>query len=373
MPARARWALVVYVVVGLALAGSWWALPDWRAWQPEDTRYIQELRRLGERVAAETFPAWRMGEMPVLLTKGPVNYLVDLADGPSGRAVPEAGGGLAVRRLDRPLVPVLAAGPYRVGEAGVILVPSKPALDNGFAAMQQQAYAAGGEAGVLSGLLGLGAEPLPPEEFTAVLLHEALHVHQMPLLEAAVRRFEAMGLEQEELWELYRDERNSELQSREAALLFGALLAASEEEARALGREFLAARAERWAYWEGKLGAERAGAIREVERFMEWAEGLARYVELRAWEVGAAHASESLLAGEPGYTGYRGDQTWGYAALRKQIGEPLPPDGNRERVYRFGAGQALLLDRIGVNWRDRADQGVDPERLLAEVLRECGR
>lgn len=352
MRRRSQVAAAAFLGTGLLLTGAYLAAPDPLAWSQEDAAMLETAFRRGEEIA-DLFPGWKPAETPILLTKGPVNYLINFpthAEAPAGKPVEgaqaasdPAAGGLRVIRLEQPEVPVVANGLVAVGGEPVALIAGRQQLEGAVGGMAaEQSIVGGGEAELMRGLLRTDAGiRFTDDEYLGVVLHEAFHLYQLPTIECM-----SEGLPDEfgeRLWgEIYTDAANNRLQDLEAAHLLAAVQAEDLAAVRTEAAAFLAVRSERHAYWQGQLEAE-ADAMREAERRYEWMEGLARYVQIMAQETGR----EALIA---------------------QIGEPVDPVRTRERVYRMGAGQALVLDRLTPGWRTEAMQGIALEELVREAL-----
>lgn len=319
-----RMAILVYLLVGAVLGGVWMALPDPLAFQPADSEYLRQMQSRGREVAAGAgFPGWKPWESTVLLTKGKVNYLVS----------PD----LTVKRLDPPEIPMLAAGAGRIKGQALVIMPSKPALEKavgGLVGEMDLMQGSSGEAALIKGLLRTGqAQELTDDQYLSVFVHEAFHLYQLGVLEPWADR---LTTSQGDLWrQIYTDAENNRLQNEEGAALLAAIRAPDEAGALREARRFLAVRRQRQAYWN-------QNPVLEWEAFYEWSEGLARYVQIKA---------------TPG------------EALVDEIGEPVSPEFARERVYRLGAGQALVLDRLAPGWKERAATGTDLTSLLSAALR----
>jgi len=349
-----RRAVVSYLGAGLLLAAALAAAPDPLDWTGEDAALLRAaLHRAAE--AAGRFEGWDPARTPVLLTKGPVNYLVNFpaeAGAPPGR--PVADGSLRVIRLDEPEIPVVANGIWKVGDRPVAVVAGRRQFDRAVGALEAGAgLLEGGEAGLLRRLLRAGAEArVTDEQYLGAVVHELFHAYQMPVAERWVSGW-GDAHDPTRLWhELYREAENNRLQRREAERLLAAAQAAvraeDESHVRAEAAAFLAVRDARATYWRDRLGAEAANPLLEVEQFYEWLEGLARYVQAHAEEGGA----DALLA-----------------ELAKLVDEAGAP---RARVYILGAAQALALDRLSPGWQGRAMQGVSLEALLREAVAGTG-
>src|SRR5690606_12675503 len=125
---------------------------------------------------------------------------------------------LRVIRLDRPELPVVTNGVWKVGETPVAVVAGWRQLDQVMGGMEAGAgLLGGGEAALLKGLLRTGAEArLTEEQYLAAVVHELFHVYQMPVAEDWVAGW-GDAHQQERLWyEVYLDAENNRLQQREA-------------------------------------------------------------------------------------------------------------------------------------------------------------
>jgi hypothetical protein len=363
-------AAVAFAAAGALLAGTCLALPDPARWRAADGYLIREAYRLGPSVAAATFPGWQPGSVPVLVTNGRANYLVSPWDGaPAGR--PVAADGLAVRRLDRLVIPVIANAAIPVNDRPVALITSKALLEQTLGGIITELdMAAGGEAGLVRSLLKAGSgRRITPEEYVGVILHESFHIYQLPVLE---QWWDRLGDDQgqRELWAiLYADSANNQWQTREGELLLDAVEAPDRSTARAAVDGFLAVRAERAAYWTGKLGEAKASQLLEWERLYEWQEGLACYIQMQTYLAGSGPGYTPLpeVAKLAGYNGYHEGAETGRDYLIAQIGLPVESAAPRDRVCRLGAGQALALDRLLPAWQGQAAQGAPLTRLLQQV------
>jgi hypothetical protein len=197
--------------------------------------------------------------------------------------------------------------------------------------------------------------------YISALLHEAFHAYQgieapekLAAAENAVSRYEARYP-----WE---DEAFRAAWQAELDLLAKALRADTPEATAALAREFLAHREQR----REMLGPE----LIAYERHREWAEGLARYIELEIWRQAATtpgYEPVPAVENDPDFKGYRTfERRWS-----REVDQMRRMAGNRGdgRFYYSGMAQAVLLDRLAPGWKHQAfDDGVWLDDLLAEAL-----
>jgi hypothetical protein len=177
-------------------------------------------------------------------------------------------------------------------------------------------------------------------EFHVVLtLHEVFHASQATL---APRRFaRAMGVYKSENRYPYKDPASSASWTSEGEALADAVRATEMKAASGLARKFLDIRVARRR--QIALDLE----LTSYEQELEWLEGLAKYAEVRFYELAASRTSESA------YAGYRsGHPFWpaDWARLRGNLGG----QGGDLRFYLSGAAQAMLLDRLSPGWKTEA-------------------
>jgi hypothetical protein len=187
-------------------------------------------------------------------------------------------------------------------------------------------------------------------EFHAVLmLHEVFHAFQATL--APERFAKATSFYKSEKEYPYRDPEFSAAWNSEGEALADALRAKEERTVSGLAQEFLKIREER------RRRANLSSGLTSFERELEWLEGLAKYAEVRFYELARSRAHQ------PAYFNYRtGHPFWAsdLARLRTSLGR----QGEDLRFYLSGAAQALLLDRLLPDWKSR------PIRKLTD-LEDC--
>jgi hypothetical protein len=187
------------------------------------------------------------------------------------------------------------------------------------------------------------------------LLHEVFHAYQANL--APERFARAMAVYKSEDRYPYKDSDFASAWNSEGQTLAEALRAKSEAEARSLAQKFLHIRDARRE--QAALSPELVAY--EVE--LEWLEGLAKYVEIKSYELAASSTSESAsIRYGPGLPFYfQGD----FIRLERQLGQQ---DGDL-RFYLSGMAQARLLDSLSPGWKAKAMQGkVYLEDLLRAIL-----
>jgi hypothetical protein len=198
----------------------------------------------------------------------------------------------------------------------------------------------------------------PSETQIGAVLHEEFHVFQiysakerLEASEAAHRlgdRYEAMAGDFAAEWK------------RECGLLADALAAKTTDEKRELVKQFLAARDTRRSQY--KMEAQ----LIDYERWLEWEEGTAKYVEVLSLKLASASAYAPVpdMQDDLDFKGYRTfNQRWANEMfqLRQQSS---PGEG---RFYTAGMAQAFLLDDLLPGWKEQYWlEGVFLEDLLRQ-------
>jgi hypothetical protein len=177
---------------------------------------------------------------------------------------------------------------------------------------------------------------LAPDLYVVAILHEVFHAFQATVETARFRR--TMDLYTLERSYPAKDPAFAKAWTEEGALLAAALKAKDREQVLDGVRAFLRQRESRRRSLPFSLDAA------DYERGMEWLEGLAKYVEIRFYELAAARAQEPAFAAyKPGLPFW----TWDFVRLEKQLGTQ---EGDL-RFYLSGMAQARLLDRLAPEWK----------------------
>jgi hypothetical protein len=190
-----------------------------------------------------------------------------------------------------------------------------------------------------------GMEGIPDEAIVmGYVVHEAFHRYQE-------EAFGEIPWEREERYPIL-ERRNTALAAVEMRLLERALAALERgDRERALGevRRFLAVRRERWS--RGR------GFVTRFEQGLELHEGTARYVEARAVGAAAGLQERGTLPSRLRLEGLSAVRQ-----LRRELrnrlsaGSLAPEDVPRNRIYPVAAAQGILLDALGVAWKERAQR-----------------
>ncbi|NPV81479.1 MAG: hypothetical protein HPY52_14660 [Firmicutes bacterium] len=394
MSGATRVAIAGALAVGFALVAAWNWLPGGQNLLPLDAAYVQEAQRLGRAVGEATFKDFDPSKIAFLIIKkGGQNYLVNYSGKEKLPGKKLVVNGMAALHLHKPVITIDVATvlPVRpnflrqAADTAIFTVPAwemaavamgRTSLSGRFASELQVHDFSAGQEGLLQAVAGprIADESVPSDLYVTFLVHEAFHVYQWDRLRLWMQKMHenySDGNEKDDvpLKRAYKDQQVQELQRQEGKWLSRALEATDRESIVRYAREFLRVRAARRQRMEHILGPDAAYAI-ELECLQEWTEGLARYIEIRAWQIGSApgyHPTGALLS-DPAFHGYRAGQSrtgirWGAEELIDEVGQG---SAGSEAWYTLGSGQALVLDRLNVPWHSEAMGPVPLEDLLTK-------
>jgi hypothetical protein len=202
----------------------------------------------------------------------------------------------------------------------------------------------------------------PSEVQMCAVLHEAFHVYQVKTAKALFDDAERAYHDAESYWAVDAVMRSD--WKSETDLLFRAVRAQSESDARDLARQFLAQRSQR--RQAHSLGAP----LVDYERRFEWLEGLAKYVELEAWRQASATPGYTPLPALKAAADFKNyatfSQRWSQELdqMKRQAGQE-----GETRFYYTGLAEATLLDRFRPGWKALVmAQGAWLEDLLRSAV-----
>lgn len=194
------------------------------------------------------------------------------------------------------------------------------------------------------------------------VLHEAMHAYQG--IRAPQRLADAeeasRQLGSQYLWEdqAFQDDWQAELD-----LLHQAMRASSQDETLRLARAFLQQRTQR------RTAAKLTENLIDFERQREWEEGVAKYAERYIYSLAAQTESyqplTELSQDQEFYHYQNAQQKWDQEI--DQIRRMASDEGDG-RFYYSGFAQAVLLDRLAPDWKERLfEDGVWLEDLLGDA------
>jgi hypothetical protein len=301
--------------------------PDQPALSAEDKTELGEVFKLKAEAGDEAWPGLAAADIPVILFNARYEFLVGAANPPAPwEAVKDES---------------FQGKPY-----------SRRSTDNpqNFAVKVGAAYA--GSVSTLGLMNSKSPMKLGPDFHVVLVLHELFHAYQAG--QDAARFDRALGVYKVEKDYPYQDKDMAAAWINEGAALARALRATTYDEAVRLAQTFLEIRdARRGA---ARLTPELAG----YERELEWLEGLAKYAEVRFYELAASRADQSAsIKFNPGLPFFL---QWDFVRLEKQMGAQ---EGDL-RFYLSGLAQARLLDRLSPDWKSKTALG---KVYLEDILR----
>lgn len=191
---------------------------------------------------------------------------------------------------------------------------------------------------VLKHLFPYQLATMPADFHVVAFIHEMFHAFQAKKYPEKFNKANFMYYAMKKY--PYHDEIFIEQWNEEGKILFQALDSTEKEETIELLAQFI------------KLREKRRKGLKpefiEFEKRVEWLEGLAKYVEMKTYELAAGKNREK---GKYNYK--EGLPYWQQEIARlKKLGELSM--GDDFRFYLSGMAQARLLDELGVDWKDDA-------------------
>lgn len=312
---------------------------------PQEKSFLAEALHLKQTVGESLWPDWSRAEIPLLSRNEQYGFLVGVPDPPPGweRVPGDTFLGNPYYRIQNPESVAFAVP---IGNRWAASLPTKEWMQISFA-NNLRGHMPGFLKPVFPYRLPMQLFNLNSSDFhIAIVLHESFHAFQA---ETAPVRFDGAK-------KAYRDEaaypwESSGLQESwklELTLLIRAVNAKTDDEVASLAREFLAARYNR---------RQRHGldvSMMNYERYMEWLEGLAKYIELGIWReasLSGTYIPLPELTVDPGFKKYKTfSGQWSKELMNMRMQSSRQGD---IRFYYSGMAQAFLLDRLQPGWKAR--------------------
>lgn len=200
----------------------------------------------------------------------------------------------------------------------------------------------------------------PSETQIGGLLHEDFHVFEQ--LSAPKRLADAEAAHRDgDQYEAASEQFRAELK-QEAGLLAQALEAKSDDEAANLVRQFLQIRDNRRQIYQ------LSPTLISYERWLEWEEGMAKYVEVaclrQAFQL-SNYEPLSVMADDSYFKSYQKfNSRWSQELIQLRN-----PSGSGEtRFYNMGMAEAFLLDRLMPDWKNKVMMN---NLFLEDLLRQA--
>lgn len=299
----------------------------------DDKAQLSETLRLQRALGDQVWPGLGRASIPVILYNGRYEFLIGKADPPPPWAVVESDNFSGEKYYRRD-----ASNPQA------------------FAVQVGDRWA--GSMSTLEWMNRKSPLKLSRDFHVVVVLHEMFHVYQAT--QSSERFKQAMRVYAAEARYPSKDAEFAAAWDREGYLLATALKARDDAGIRRAVRDFLQARDAR------RARATLSSDLLAYERELEWLEGLAKYAEIRFYELASSYG------GDPAYSSYRpGLPYWqtNFVLLERQMARQ---DGDL-RFYLSGMAQARLLDGLSPGWKEKAMRsGVYLEDILrASVGRDA--
>ena len=191
--------------------------------------------------------------------------------------------------------------------------------------------------------------------YTSTVIHEMFHGFQAVSNEEKLLKAEASHSALKSY--PYDDENFKRQWNEEGKILSSAFNAKDKNETKELLSEFIKIRNER----RSKANLSSDGI--EAEKKLEWLEGLAKYSEIKSYELVAEREGKGYS-----YSYKRGLPYWRgeFNKIKNSLGNS---DGDK-RFYYSGMAQARALDKLGVQWKEKMmKDGVYLEDVIEEFLK----
>lgn len=343
----------------------------------ESKAQLAEVIQLRQGVGDEVWPGWSEADVPIIVYNEAYAFLVGYADPPDGWVrMPQEekrGGSWELVPDDdffgaayyRQLLPDPEITPenftVKVGEQWVATMWTREYAEIAFYQDFQESLPAF-LAVIFPYRIMWNLIMGETDTYIAGLEHESFHVFQGTVVPERLAAAEfANQYNSQYPWD---DATSEAAWQEEVDILLAAVRAETDEEAAQLVQDFLAQRDER------RVAMGLSDDLITFEQQREWLEGLAKYAEVTIGQVAAASPTYTplpeLAADEDFHTYATRERYW--SAQVEEIGRLSGREGDT-RFYYTGMAQAILLDRLLPDWKDRAfDQGIMLEDLLREAV-----
>ncbi len=336
---------IAFLAVGLTAAGlGGWALLnappssvalDRDQLSPLEIVIVRESQHLRAAVGAALWPGFGAASLPVQLYNDRFAFLLGMEGPPGWTALDPGRGQEAVYyRSEKPERQAFAV---RIGGRWVGSLTAKESMDAGMPRSLRE------KIGPFARLVPYRLFIPSSDQYVTFLLHEQFHAFQAESNPRRFDRAEGSGAARSRYpWS------NAEYRAawlEEVRLLQAALAAGDRRTRVATARQFLDRRRARQDLYL------QDAALLVFERETEWLEGLAKYVELRSWQLASRPGYQPLaeVRSDPQFHGYGGyDARWSSERISMKLSVNLHGD---LPFYWTGALQAMLLDELDGSWK----------------------
>jgi|GEM_PF-1079767 len=300
-----------------------------------DLLAIRTAQKLVNEYGNTIWPGFGEQVTPILLSSGEYDYLFKHPDPPEGFS--KVGGETSLYRKKGHLLSRPAATAYPVAGVFSVIIPAREEL---IAWVQDK--------------MGLPNFEVTQTEYIRAIIHEIFHVYQINSLGGRA------GIPNFGLSDSSRDLQSRMLNSsewKERATAIGKLLSeAVKQKELNLVRENLKRAIQKETTSTRNLSTD----ILSFERYVQWLEGTARYVDTRLMMEVSKHEQREKIGIE--FQGTSKIKSNLVTQLTSKLSGPTPV---RDRLAAFGAAKGLLLDRLYPGWKKGFFRKRKP---LAEIL-----
>lgn len=291
----------------------------------DDKAELSEVARLQKALGDQVWPGFGRASIPLILYNNRYEFLIGTTDPPAPWAVVESD--------------------YFNGEKYYRRNATNP---QAFAVHVDDRWA--GSMSTLGRMNRKSPLKLSRDFHVVAVLHEMFHAYQSS--QSPERFNQARKVYAAEARYPFKEAEFAAAWDREGYLLATALKTTDDAGIRRAVRDFLQVRDARRA--RAALSAD----LLAYERELEWLEGLAKYIEIRFYELASSRGGDSA------YSSYRpGLPYWqtNFVLLERQLAR----QGGDLRFYLSGMAQARLLDGLSPGWKEKVMRsGVYLEDIL---------
>lgn len=324
-----------------------------------DKARLLEALHLKAALGEQVWPGWGQADHPVIVWNQAYEFLANTQDpAPAGWSIVEEDDLNGERYFRRP-----SDDPQnfavRLGDTWAASMATKQTTDSFLVGVFRDNLP-----GPLKQVFPYRLLLQPSETQIGGLLHESFHVYQYQMAPARMAEAESihrLGEEYEGAAATFRSD-----WKKESVLLAEALQAGTQAERLKLVRKFLEAREAR------RESFALDDRLVNYERWLEWEEGTAKYIELAILKQAGNTPEYRALPGmeaDPDFQHYQKiDRRWSQEMFQLRY----PMSSGETRFYMTGLAQAFLLDELMPGWQEQYwAEDVFLEDLLELAICEC--
>lgn len=317
-----------------------------------DKARLLEALQLRSELGDQVWPGWSEAEIPIILWNGSYEFLFNYPSQPPGEWALIKNDDLAGTPYFRQAADNPQNFAVRVGNIWTASMATKNNTDVFLISSFQDMFPS-----PVKQIFPYRFLIQPSETQLGAVLHETFHVLQYQRAPERIETAEAAHGWSDE-YDSASEAFNVE-SKEEGKLLALALKAETREEKIELVRQFLSARAAR------RTDFQLSADLTDYERWLEWEEGTAKYIEvaiLKAASETADYEPLPEMQNDPDFKSYQNfDQRWSQELIQLQY----QTTSGESIFYMTGMAQAFLLDDLLPDWKEKYwEDGVFLEDLL---------